>query len=100
MKALIVGADRVEPIKRALRDDPRLAGLRETEHWSGRKVGDERRRIPGDTALVVVVCDRISHPLLRHVRDEARRLGLPMLYARHSLVEIREKLADLALAPA
>jgi len=95
MKALIVGADHVDPIKQELKQNHRLAGLTTTEHWTGRKVGDERRKIPTGTALIVVICDRINHKLLRSVREQARRNDVPLLYARHSLTEIREKLASL-----
>lgn len=95
MKALIVGADHIEPIKQELAHGAFCSGVTATEHWTGRKVGDERRKIPSDTGLVVVICDRINHQLLRNVRDQAKRRDLPLLYARHSLTEIREKLAGL-----
>ncbi|NSL54970.1 DUF2325 domain-containing protein [Uliginosibacterium aquaticum] len=97
MKALIVGADHVDPIRQELEHNPHLRGFTATEHWTGRKVGDERRKIPSGTGLVVVICDRINHQLLRNVRDQAKRRELPLLYARHSLTEIREKLAGLVL---
>jgi hypothetical protein len=71
MKALIVGADRVEPIREELERAGHF-GITRTEHWSGRKVGD--------------------------VRKQASKLGVPTLYSRHSLVEIRDKLATLKLA--
>lgn len=94
MKALIVGADRVGPIRQELEQG---AQFTTTEHWTGRKVGDERRAIPSGTRLVVVICDRINHKLLRNVREQARRQDVPLLYAHHSLTEIREKLAGLQL---
>jgi hypothetical protein len=92
MKALIVGADRVEPIRDELQRASHFCITR-TEHWSGRKVGDVRRAVSEDTRLIVVICDRINHKLLDHVRKQASKLGVPMLYSRHSLVEIRDKLA-------
>lgn len=98
MKALIVGADHVDPIKEELVGNPYFCGVTVTEHWTGRKVGDERRKIPLGTGLVVVICNRLNHQLLRSVREQARRRSLPMLYARHSLTEIREKLASLRVA--
>ena len=97
MKALIVGADRVEPIREALQSSG-YAGITRTEHWSGRKVVDVRRAVSDDTRLIVVICDRINHKLLDHVRKQAAKLGAPTLYARHSLIEIRDKLAALQLA--
>ena len=98
MKALIVGADHVDPIKHELAHNPQLGGFSSTEHWTGRKVGDERRKIPSNTRLIVVICDRINHKLLRNVREQAKRHDVPLLYARHSLTEIREKLAGLQLS--
>lgn len=97
MKALIVGADHIEPIRYELANGSICGGVTVTAHWTGRKVGDERRKIPSDTGLVVVICDRINHQLLRNVRDQAKRRDLPLLYARHSLTEIREKLVGMAL---
>jgi hypothetical protein len=94
MKALIVGADRVEPIREELQRASHF-GITRTEHWSGRKVGDVRRAVSDDTRLIVVICDRINHKLLDHVRKQAARLGVPTLYSRHSLVEIRGKLEAL-----
>ena len=96
MKALIVGADHVDPIKHVLAQSAQLGGFTTTEHWTGRKVGDERRKIPSGTGLVVVIRDRINHKLLRNVREQAKRRDVPLLYARHSLTEIREKLASMA----
>lgn len=100
MKALIVGADHVDPIKHELTQSTHFRSFSSTEHWTGRKVGDERRKIPGNTGLIVVICDRINHKLLRNVREQARRQDVPLLYARHSLTEIREKLAGLHLGAA
>lgn len=94
MKALIVGADHVEPIRREL-EQSCVGRFTRTEHWSGRKVGDERRKIPNDTSLIVVICDRINHKLLRNVREQAERQDVPLLYARHSLTEIRAKLGEM-----
>lgn len=94
MSLLIVGADNVRTIENevarlapALLDTP-------TEHWSGRKAGDSRRVIPSRTRLVVVVCARVNHELLRHVRRQAEKSDVPLIYCRHSALEMREKLAE------
>ncbi|ANQ85564.1 DUF2325 domain-containing protein [Azoarcus olearius] len=91
-RALVVGADRVDAIRAELEQAAHL-GVTRTEHWSGRQVGDNRRQIPGDTRLVVVLCDRINHDLLYSVRRQAASRGLPVVYCRHSLVDMRDKLA-------
>lgn len=94
MKALVVGADKVKAIRTELEQQPRL-GVTKTEHWSGRQVGDVRRAIPANTAMVVVLCDRVNHDLLHSVRRQASCRGLPVVYCKHSLVDMREKLARL-----
>lgn len=92
MRALVVGADRVDAIRAELERAAHL-GVSRTEHWSGRHVADKRRPIPIDTRLVVVLCDRINHDLLYSVRRQAASRGLPVVYCRHSLVDMRDKLA-------
>jgi hypothetical protein len=43
---------------------------------------------------------RINHKLLRSVCEQAWPCDVPLLYARHSLTEIREKLAGMTLSAA
>lgn len=90
MNALIVGADYIDPMKKALA----ASGYRTIEHWTGRKVGDTRKEIPQHADLIVVLTEYVSHGLLRHVRDESARLGVPVLYCRYSVSDVRQKLAN------
>ena len=98
MKALVVGADRVRSICAELEQSGPL-GVTRTECWSGRQPADARRAIPADTRVVVVLCDRVNHNLLHSVRRQADGRGLPVLYCRHSVVDVREKLARLVANP-
>lgn len=99
MNALIVGADRVGTLCDELLTGAGLRfGIRRCSHWSGRNVGDSRRALPEDTRLVVVVCDRVSHGLLNNVRKQAGKKGVPVIYVRHSLLELRDKLMGWAEA--
>jgi|LNFM01.1.fsa_nt_gb hypothetical protein len=91
MRALIVGGDYVEQIVDALAEH----GYTRVEHWNGRKQGDARRSIPSNVSLVVVLTDYTSHPLLKHLKTEAQRLGVLVLYSRRSLVEVRQRLDAL-----
>jgi hypothetical protein len=95
MTALIVGADRIEPIREELVRSSNPICVTHTEHWSGRKAGDLRRVVPDGTRLIVVVCDRVNHSLLASVRRQAGKLGVPMIYCRHSLLDLRQKLAGI-----
>ena len=81
MSMLIVGSDRIDGLRRAL--DAKNLGRR-IEHWDGRKVGFLRKSLPKDTELVIVIWHHIGHPLLKHVRDEAQRRGVPVLYTRYA----------------
>jgi hypothetical protein len=91
-EALLVGGDYVEPIVRELE----AHGYRRVEHWHGRKQGDTRRRLHAGVGLVLVLTDYTSHALLRHLREEAGRLGVPVVYSRRSLVEVRQRLDQAA----
>lgn len=92
--ALIVGADYIEPLKKTMEE----MGNFRVEHWTGRKSGDLRRSIPKNVDLCIVLCDYVSHGLVRKVREDAKSLGLPVLYCRRSLGEVREKLREYAVA--
>ena len=90
MRALVVGGDYVEQIVEELSSH----GYSRIEHWNGRKQGDSRRAIPRDVSLVLVLTDYTSHPLLKHLRQESQRSGVPVVYSRRSLVEVRQRLAE------
>ncbi|WP_459949150.1 DUF2325 domain-containing protein [Denitratisoma sp. agr-D3] len=96
MQALIVGADRVDTLRaEILRSGSRL-GIESVAHWPGRKVSDCRRTIPHCTRLVIFVCDRTNHMLMRNVRKQAESMAIPMVFCRHSVLEIHACLAGLA----
>jgi hypothetical protein len=90
MKALIVGGDYINPIKNIIAGK----GVRKIEHWDGRKPSDLRKTFPKGTRLVVLLCDYLNHGLAKKVREDAERLGLPVIYCRRSLGQFCEKLDD------
>ena len=91
MRALIVGGDHVEVIKKAMV----ARGVRQIEHWDGRKANHGRRAIPKGTTIVVIFWDNVSHELARNVRRLAWRLGLPVVYCRRAVGPIRQTLRTL-----
>jgi hypothetical protein len=88
MTALIVGGDYINPLRKIITGK----GVRRIEHWDGRKPGDLRKIVPKDTRLVVLLCDYLNHCLAKKVREDAERLGLPVIYCRRSLGDFCEKL--------
>lgn len=91
MTALIVGGDYIKPLEKIIAE----RGLSKVEHWTGRKPGDLKRRVPKGTRVVVLLYDYLSHSLARKVRQEADRLGLPVLYCRRSMGEFCAKLDEM-----
>ena len=96
MPALIVGADRVDTIRAEILRVAGRLGIHGVDHWPGRKAGEGRRVLPCHTRLVVFVCDRANHMLMRHVRRQAEAQGVAMVFCRHSAIELRERLEVLA----
>lgn len=75
MAILVVGGDSAEMFRRSAAETQR-----QVEHWTGRKSRDLVRSIPKATDAVVVVLDRVSHTLVKKVRREAARRGLPVYF--------------------
>ncbi len=90
MTAVIVGGDYIKQIEKVFAGK----GVTRVEHWTGRKNGDLRKTLPCDTCLVVLLCDYLSHSLAKKVRDDAERLGHPVIYCRRSLGQFCRKLDD------
>jgi hypothetical protein len=70
-------------------------GIKGIDHWTGRKASENRRQLSRRTGLVVFMCDRANHMLMRNVRKQAEDLGIPMVFCRHSATEVRERLDEL-----
>lgn len=91
-KALLVGGDRSDGFEKAFAGTAHaLVG-----HWHGRRPKEARRALPV-VDLVVVVWDRVSHPLAESVRAQAASLGVEVVYCRSSS-DLRRKLAERDVA--
>jgi hypothetical protein len=75
MTLLVVGGDSAEMFRLGA-----TKRRRHVEHWSGRKSRDMVRSILKNTEVVAVVLDRVSHALVKRVRREASRRGLPVYF--------------------
>ncbi|WP_398305918.1 DUF2325 domain-containing protein [Zoogloea sp.] len=95
MQAVIVGADRIEGIRSEILRVADQFGIKDIDHWTGRKASENRRQLSRRTGLVVFMCDRANHMLMRNVRKQAEDLGIPMVFCRHSATEVRERLDEL-----
>jgi hypothetical protein len=89
MKALVVGGDRTDAFAKALEE----AAITFSAHWHGRKPKEARRAIPTGVDLIVIVWDRVSHPLSESVRLQAEARGIPLLFCR-SGADLKRKLGE------
>ena len=91
MTVLIVGGDYVASFKQliATQHDARI------EHWSGRAKGFNKRQLPHETQLIIVICDFINHNFANSIKDQANRNGIPLVYCHRSVNELKRKLKDI-----
>ncbi len=88
MTVLIVGADRLGNIYDQLHKE----GADEIIHWKGRCSSCEKKYvIPKNVQKVIVFCDFINHNLMGHIKKQAKRSGVPILYTRRAVSHIGEK---------
>lgn len=92
MTALIVGGDYIEPLRREVV----AHGMEHVEHWDGRKPGCLTRTLPAGTRVVIVLCDYIGHQLQVGLKKQAGRAGVPVLFCRRSVHDLRDKLDRFA----
>lgn len=91
MRVLIVGGDRAGSIARAVT----AAGMECAGHWRGRRPAEARRALPRGIDTVILIWDRVSHPLATSVRTQAATRGLRVLFCRSS-TELRQQLPTIA----
>lgn len=88
MTVLIVGGDYVTSFKHFISTQH----YARVEHWSGRKKGFNKRQIPNETQLVIVICDFVNHSLANSVKEKANRSGIPLMFCHRSVNELKGKL--------
>lgn len=93
MRVVVVGGDRLGQIPVRLAE----CGFREVLHITGRKVRDVGSKIPMETHLIVVLIDYINHALAEKVKEEAKKRGVPVIFARRAWSTIYFQLGRLGL---
>lgn len=95
MNAVIIGADRLGNIPDALS----ALGIKIVEHISGRQAAHQRRAsaIPGNTDLMILFTDFISHNVMKSFREVAQKEGVPVLACRRSVSCLVKSLAGLGI---
>ncbi|WP_346355395.1 DUF2325 domain-containing protein [Azotosporobacter soli] len=89
MSVMLVGGDRLESLVKCLDS----FGMQTINHVSGRKKAEMRKlHIPAATSLVVVIVDYINHMTAKHIKDQAKAQGIPVLFTPNSCCSLVAKL--------
>ena len=83
MSVLIIGGDRIEPMKEVLRE----FGASRFTHWDARNPRVTRKKIPECTQCVVMMTDFLNHNAMNHFKREAKRLGIALFQAERGVPE-------------
>lgn len=82
MRCLIVGADAIGCKKGYLE---KKFGVNEVLHWDGRN-----RKMPSMPLvdMIIVITSFISHAMMQHVRKEAKKRDVKVLYLKRGMAEL------------
>jgi hypothetical protein len=75
--ALIDWPEGIEPICQEIVRLAGRIGVSRTGNWPRRKTGDVKRFFPDGTRPIVLMSDRVGHPLVIGLRKQADKLGVP-----------------------
>ena len=89
MEALLVGADSLGNIPEVLQH----YNIRIARHLCGRNVAHQRKTaLPGKPDVLILLTDFLGHNVMRHYRDSAAALGIPVLACRRSATAVEQRL--------
>lgn len=88
MTVLLVGADQLGNIPKELEQ----FGCSQVIHWSGRKKEVLKKGIPAKVDIVFVFHDYVGHNLMAIIKEQAKRLELPVIFVKRSVADIKSKL--------
>jgi len=98
MSVLVLGGDKIEPIRQVLMD----MGIENIIHWTARNQKNGRKKnkvIPTKVNMVLMLTNFLNHNAMKHYRSEAKSKDLPIVYATRNVdcvrSEFRKVLSDL-----
>jgi len=94
MSVLIIGADNLGSIPKNLAE----CGLATVSHITGRSAADKKECIIGcNTALIIVLINFVNHGVAGVIKKQAKKQGVPIVFARRSWPAIQEKINALGV---
>lgn len=80
MNVLVVGGDRIDPIKNILSD----LGVAKITHWEMRKSAEVRKQIPQNTECILMLTNFLNHNAMYKVKSSAKKLNVPFVCANRN----------------
>ncbi len=80
MSILIIGGDRIEPIKAVLYE----LGATKIKHWDARRQSNDHKNLPMKTDCVVMLTNFLRHNTMIHFKKEAKKRSIPLVCAKRS----------------
>ncbi len=90
MSILVIGGDKINPIRKMLLD----MGAESILHWTARNQRKGRKKgtpIPARINMVVMLVNFLNHNAMRHYRAEAKSKGIPVIYGARSIECIKSE---------
>ncbi|WP_093691123.1 DUF2325 domain-containing protein [Sporolituus thermophilus] len=89
MSVIVVGGDHLGSIEKKLYE----LGAKELIHVSGRKKLD-RKKLPISqrTSFVLVLTDYVNHDIAARVKERAKTLHVPLIFAKRSWSSVEQKI--------
>lgn len=88
MSVLVIGGDRIEPIRKKLIS----YGFNDIEHITGRKKNEKKMDISYNTDLVVVLTDFIGHTLSKNIKNKVKEKDVKVVFAKRSWITMEEQI--------
>lgn len=82
MSILIIGGDRIEPIKENLYQK----GVKDISHWDTRKKRKSYKKdLPANINCLLLLTDFLDHNAMRYYRTKAKKSNLPIICSKRSV---------------
>ena len=89
MSVLILGGDRIDPIRKILME----LGVSDIIHWTARNQKNGRKKdkvIPTKVEMVLMLTNFLNHNAMKHYRAEAKSKDLPIVYSTRNVECVKE----------
>lgn len=94
MSVLILGGDKINPIREVLRG----FGVERIIHWTARNQKRGRKQdkpIPIGVNIVVMLTNFLNHNAMKHYRAEAKSKNIPIVYSTRNVECLRQEFGSV-----